>query len=171
MKKWWVIMLTIATTASAQDFTSSAAKAAKSRYEQAVARAQREYAASLKTAFRIAMRSGDLEEATLIKKTGETLQKKLAAPKRGVKQAKIPTTSKELIKYLRGTRWKFDERRTLTLGKDGVVSKSWGNLHPNWSVVDMQLVYEGKTFEFNKDFTVITEITGREFYVPGVLVK
>lgn len=118
-----------------------------------------------------AVKSGDFEGAIEIRKEIERLTQNEAVPAKtgSNKKPGIPKNDKELTKFISGTAWIFPDDRVLTLGKDGLVQKSWGKLMPVWEVRKMRLCYEGKVLTFNDDFSEMTEITKIDFKEPGKL--
>jgi len=83
------------------------------------------------------------------------------------KVSNIPINDKELTEFLKGTKWIFSGKSTITFAASGKVIKSWGRLSPPWKVKNMQVIYGDKIFIFNEDFTEITEITKTAFKKPG----
>ena len=105
-------------------------------------------------------KTGDLDAALEIKKEIEKLSEK------GIGIRK-PKNDDELAEFVRGTSWGFSSERILTFQEDGTVLKSWGKMHPKWTVEGMKLRYEAKVLTFDDDFTELTEITKKYFDNPG----
>lgn len=144
---------------SSNEIDSKKAERAAKSFDRNIEKARDQYQDDLEDAMKKATKAGDLEAANRIRE------------EMGKCGYVLPNDDDSLYEYLKGSRWKFSKERILTLNSDGKVNKSWGRLSPEWSVKNMRLIYEGKTFSFFNDFKEMKEDTKKEFEGSGKLLK
>jgi hypothetical protein len=154
------------------DFLKHAREDAYRKITRAGAKLAAEYEAVAKEC----LKTGDLdraesvlsERADLLAEMKEWSAKRLPArvkadPRPNTIEARVPRatmmTDAELTHTLKGTRWRFQAGKMITLRADSKVDKSWGVLHPDWHVQNGKLYYEGKEFEFSPDYRSMTVTT------------
>jgi hypothetical protein len=151
-------------------------KHAREETTRTVTRAGAKLAAEFEAVAKECLRVGDLdraesvlsEKADLLAEMKEWRAKRLptrvkADPRPNTSEATGPRTmmmtDAELTHALKGTRWRFQADKMITLRADGKVDKSWGVLHPDWQVQNGKLYYEGKEFKFSPDYRSMTVTT------------
>lgn len=85
----------------------------------------------------------------------------------------LPKTDRQLEKFLVGTHWKFKDNRVVTFNADRTIDKSWGILHPQWRVLEMEVYFEEKVLSFDKTFSLATAVKGEGDLGadPGIKIK
>ncbi|MDB4416822.1 hypothetical protein N9115_00325 [bacterium] len=103
------------------------------------------------------MKSGNLEGATAVEAEIKRMQ---GNPNPGVSASKAPSNDQELVDFIAGNRWKFDNNRIVTFRENGKINKSWGKLSPPWRVKGMKIYFENKIIKLDDSLDKMIVVSG-----------
>ncbi|MDG1073308.1 MAG: hypothetical protein P8P32_16995 [Akkermansiaceae bacterium] len=136
--------------------------------ENALKPIDQNYLAALRNLKGRLLKSRDLEGANAVESEIKRLQGK-SAP--AVSNLKAPTNDQELVDFIWGTRWKFDNNRIVTFRENGKISKSWGRKSPAWEVKGMKIYFEKKIIKLGDSLDKMIVVSGSELGKYGNLQK
>jgi hypothetical protein len=152
-------------------------KHAREDTERKVVRAGAKLAAEFEAVAKECLKDGDLDRAeSVLSEKAELLAEIKAwkalnpsavqvaasprpSPNKTIESPAKVMTDAEITHKLKGTTWRFQAGKMITLRVDGKVDKSWGVLHPDWQVRNGKLYYEGKELELSPDHRCLTVTT------------